>query len=266
MTPWITKPVPFNIGQGAAAGAGGGGFSDDTDLKAYYKFSQLSGDIINSSEATASLGSAADLQVTGGTYNQDVAPFNYSLQFDGIDDFCEAGTSASQFNFLHNGEKSSIVYWVRYQGTIDTNEMILDNHDKSDESGKYGLDIRGTGTDAYRYMISKGVANEQVVQADTTSNYIPDNTTTYMYAWTWDESLGSANLKVTRDAANGENFNKDQSSVTNDATRPLIIGARSGGTTGFLEAYLAEMSIWNRILSPTEITELYNGGNGLALY
>ena len=69
------QPIQYpsmNMGDLALLGSlnAGGANMDDTDLKAYYKFNESSGDIINKSEATASLGSAADIAITGATYSQ----------------------------------------------------------------------------------------------------------------------------------------------------------------------------------------------------
>ena len=89
---------------------------DDTDLKAYWKFNETSGDIIESSQAAAALGSAADLQVTGATYSDVTSPFGYGLSFNGTNGFAQAGTSLSQFNFMHlAGAAWTVNYWVLEQ-------------------------------------------------------------------------------------------------------------------------------------------------------
>jgi hypothetical protein len=55
-------------------------------------------------------------------------------------------------------------------------------------------------------------------------------------------------------------------SVNYNITNPFRIGAYalSGSTTPtfFAESKIDEFSIWNRVLTPTEITELYNSSNG----
>ena len=66
-------------------------FSDDTDLKAYWKFDEASGDIIEVSQAAAALGSAADLQVSGATHGA-TGIIGDALSFI-TDDFVQAGTS-----------------------------------------------------------------------------------------------------------------------------------------------------------------------------
>ena len=41
--------------------------------------------------------------------------------------------------------------------------------------------------------------------------------------------------------------------------------AANGISQGFLSCNIAEVSVWNRILTTDEITQLYNSGNGLEL-
>mgnify|MGYP003139578515 FL=1 len=75
-------------------------FEDFDELKCYWKFNESSGDIINQAAAvgsTDSLGTAANLQVTGASYNNTNTPFN-TMNFDGTNDVAIAGTSVSQFN------------------------------------------------------------------------------------------------------------------------------------------------------------------------
>ena len=63
-------------------------FSDDSELKFYGKFSETSGDIINQSESSDSLGDSADIEISGGTYDQEsFADWSKSLYMDGIDDY-----------------------------------------------------------------------------------------------------------------------------------------------------------------------------------
>ena len=46
----------------------------------------------------------------------------------------------------------------------------------------------------------------------------------------------------------------------------MTVGAYSNNlTSGNLKGNLCELSIWNRVLSDDDITELYNSGDGLVL-
>jgi len=261
MTPNLSLNDPAFVG---AAGAAGGGFSDDSQLRAYWKFSEVSGDIINASQSSESLGSAADLQVTGATYNQDITPFSYSMFFDGINDFAKAGTDAEQFNFFSDGSQSSINIWVRW--TLASNDKLFDNHHATDDATiGYDIRVKSGSTNEIFYMISND-SGFPVVAGTTTGGYVPDNTNTYMLTMTWDHDLGIDNLLMYRDATVNQYFNKTaQPPNTGDPDTALFMGC-TDGTSYFFESYCAECSMWSRVLTPTEITELYNSGDGLAIY
>lgn len=49
-----------------------------------------------------------------------------------------------------------------------------------------------------------------------------------------------------------------------NSTNAFTIGARSDGTTGYLDGVMDEVGVWSRTLSGAEVTELYNSGAGLA--
>ena len=109
---------------------------DDSQLKLYAKFNETSGDIINVSESSDSLGSSADLQVSGASYNQSESPFGYAMTFDGTNDNAKAGTSTSQFNFLHDSAtmKWSMCFWANSTGG-DGDGIILNRGDGGDDGG-----------------------------------------------------------------------------------------------------------------------------------
>ena len=78
---YLTNPYRFGVPAPTP-------FSDDSDLKFYGKFSESSGDIINQSESSDSLGDSADIEITGATYNQSsFADWSSSMYFDGVDDY-----------------------------------------------------------------------------------------------------------------------------------------------------------------------------------
>jgi hypothetical protein len=122
-------------------------FSDDTGLKAYWKFNETSGNIINVSESAADLGSAADITVTGATYNQSMDPFGYSLQFDGVNDEVKCGSSTSQWNFMHNTTfEFSLCWWQIRSAWDSTQEALWGNCDEW-ASAETGFSCRYPTTD-----------------------------------------------------------------------------------------------------------------------
>lgn len=233
---------------------------DKTGLKAYYKFNETSGDIINQAGAVGSsdsLGSAADLQTSGVTYNQSIAPFGYSLSWDGVNDTAIAGSSTSQFNFMHNtSAKFTVVVWANDKADASP---LMD--DTNGGGTNIGCQIISVATRAYRSRIVN--AGGAVMTKTTTNNFIPDTTTMHMYVFTYDQSLGSSNYTVSIDNGTPETANKTANPpVDTNSTTAMKIGCGGGF---FFNGKMAEMQIWNRILSASEITSIYNGGSGVTL-
>ena len=241
---------------------------DDTDLKGYWKFNETSGDIINVSESSADLGSGADIQMTGGTYNQSAgSPFGYSMLFDGVDDFGVFGTSKSQFKFTHDnsGITTTICYWTKVVSFPTANEDYFLSIINTDD-GK-GFFQRNNTNQTTTHFINSGGSGDILVNAKTTSNYIPNTSDWFFLVYTYDQSESSNNLSYFRNAGNEENGTKTSlTPSSDDSTYVLTVGARGSDHTQFLHGYIAEMSIWDKILDSDTISALYNGGSGRAIY
>jgi len=239
---------------------------DDTGLKGYWKFNETdtSADIFNVSESSVDLGSGADIQITGASYNQAESPFGYSMLFDGTNDFGVFGTSKSQWNFMHNTScKFTINFWARMQGFGENYFLSTINTDSY-----RGIMIRSTasGQRINTFINSNSSAN-LVLADESTDNYLPNTSTWYMYTLTWDISLASNNYSLFRNAANEENANDIGTTPDNgDNEYVFTIGARASTHTKFLNFYISELSIWDRVLTDDEITALYNSGNGQEIY
>lgn len=236
----------------------------DEGLKAYWKFDEASGDIINDSESDDSLGSAANLQVTGATYQQGSPPLSNGLSFDGTNDFAVAGTSLSQFNFLHNSATMtwSICWWMKKLAGIDADGIL---GTCPNPSSGIGLIMRLRTTASIAPKIYNSAAGG-VLGLDGTNNFIPDNTNWYFYIATYDQSLASNNFKITRDNGNLYQGSKTGNApTTSNATDAYTIGAQAD-ESNFFNAIYCEMSVWDRVLTAGEQTQLYNGGSGKAIY
>ena len=257
------KPTfTFDVGHVGVLANLGGGF-DDTDLKAYWKCNEVSGDIINQSQSAVDLGSGADGQVTGATYvsSGGGSPFDYELSFDGVNDKLVFGSSTSQFNFMHNTvAKWTLNFWLK-KNTLATAYQLFSTF--LDTGVDTGVSIYTNANDNLEIVIWNGVTVIPLIFAST-ANFFP-NTNWHMYTIQYDQSLGSNNLTVKRDNANTENATKSAgtpSSGNHDEAGRF--GERSNGTKN-LDGDLAEMSLWSDILT-TRLSELYNSGSGLEIY
>jgi len=266
LTPWIAKPVPFNIGQ-SAAGAGASAAFDDTGLRAYYKFSETSGDIIESSESDVALGSAADLQVTGATYDESSAPssFSASMLFDGVNDTATAGTSLSQFNFLSTGNiESTICMWIRQVSSAPACEPGWFTTSGS-SANTVGCDFFQQATMKLYFYISNG-STAHYALLDCGDDYIPDQTSWHFYVGTFDYSLGSNNQKMRRDDSNLKQATPVGSVGTGNARTPLKFMLNGRTSSNFINAYTCEASFWSKVMSTDDQTSLYNSGDGREIY
>ena len=252
------------------AGAG----VDDTGLKSYWKFDQSSGNVTNDSVSDDTLGSGADLTINGSpeySVASGLSGFGNCMYFNesaGTGDSGIAGTSLSQYGFLHNASDITwtMNFWLLFPATVLENTVIMDSCAIDDE--KYGvyMIISSDVSQSFRCLISRGVNNSYVVRAIPTENFIPTDNAFHMYTLTYDESLGSANLKFKRDGANEETFNKSSATAPNDSTYALNIFQKASPADYYAEVKSLEWSTWNRVLTSEEIDTLYNSGSGTPIY
>jgi len=231
-------------------------------LKAYWKFNETSGNILNSSQEAESSGSSAELLVTGMSYNQAQGPFNKAGRLDGVDDFLK--TSTLRFNEMHkNNAKWTVCMWMRVTSLGDE-DIIWHNT----QATNIGIDFRKTPDDAFILYIRN--AGTPVINYDSiaTAGYIPDNTNWHFYVTSFDHSLASNNARTKRDDSNLIQIGNDGTPSTSDTGDPVHIGCRSNGNTSqALPAYLSEWSLFYAdLISDTRATTLYNSGNGKEIY
>ena len=194
----VTLPNKNNTSV-AFGGSGGVTPIDDTSLMVYYKFSEASGNIINQSESDESLGSNADLAMSGGTYGVTGTPddLGNAVTFDGSSDYSVAGTSKSQFNFLHNQSGLfTIVFWMKYLGTVTENQIINTVYTEGTQVGFY---LRTRATNGLQFRMVRGVDGTRVIVLTTTANFIPDKDEWHMYTLTYSYTGSAPQATIKRD-------------------------------------------------------------------
>ena len=232
-----------------------------TGLKAYWKFNNST--VSNISTSSDSLGSSADLALTGATVTASggTSPLGYEGVFDGSDDFGKAGTSVSQFDFLHNQSALwTIAFWYK-ANDLTQGQFLINTSDNFKVADNIGFLLSQGANDSLGIILGTGGGATAETNHSTSTGYVPDTTTWHFYCLTFNESLSSANLNVRRDNANLETFNKEHTNSNSNATYALHVGGMSG-FTGDLNGRISEMSIWNRVLTTSEQTSLYNSGSG----
>lgn len=242
-------------------------FSDDTGLKAYWKFITASGDIPNVSQATADLGSAADLQMANLTYQDPGIPANNnSGGFNGTSSDGQSGTSVSQFNFLHTpNAKWTINFWLKYGGDTVPNNLFDTN--SAGSTGRVGTLIDVNANESMKLTIFNGTGGQTIINFDSSASFVPSDDQFHFYCLRWDHTLGSSNLKLSIDDGTPETGNKTAFTPSSaDAAYPLNIGQYANNAGAFLAGNLTEITIFENVLSDALVTELHNDDKGLAIY
>ena len=253
-----------DFGVAFSAGNGGGGLGYDENLKAYWKCSGASTPIENSSISEESLGSAADWTVTNGTFQQGSPPLNTALEFDDGDTYAKAGTSLSQFNFMHDTTALfSLVWWMKLSA-LNPDAQFINTTQASTKAGM-GITLNVDESMSFRIYNAAGEATA----ANTAADFIPNATNWFFYCFRYNESLANTNAVWRRDDGNEETNNKGAASPSDDnAPFPLTIGMKATAPplAQFLYAQVNEVSLWHETLSSDNETSLYNSGDGLEIY
>ena len=260
---------PQDVGDQALlgqAGAGGGSNIDDTDLKCYWRFNEASGDIINQSESSEDLGSSADLQITGATYETGSPPLGNALYFADLDKGV-AGSSLSDWDFMHSTDATwTIAFWYRCV-SFAGNEMAFFNTSQINNARGFCVKTVTFKTGLTLTQFNGASSSSQYTACPTTDDYIPDTTSWHFYVVMRDQASDTTTFR--RDDANEETPTNEISGISptnGNCAMAHHVCRKAGYTEMWNDGYFSETSIWDKIMSAEDQTTLYNGGSGLAIY
>lgn len=238
---------------------------DLTGLKAYYKFDETSGDLINLAGtvgSTVSLGTPANGQLESGIIRGDSGIIGNSYHFPGsATGQITLGTSTSQFNFMHNQTaKWSVNYWSNV--TVSTNGAIIQNNVGTTANSGIDIDSIGFGGGSVSAGVFRGVTFASVIgPVNSGAGTVPNNGQWHMVTITYDYLASPPNMNMYVDGVLVKTEPNDGDVPSNsNAAVPMQLGGYGDAIpfTGDLD----EMSIWNRVLTPTDVSLLYDGGAG----
>jgi len=152
----------------------------------------------------------------------------------------------------------TVAGWVKFATLPASNNYygLLNNYQNNGGYGFYFANLSGT------YSLQSqlyGNVNQGAVQ---TVAWTPSVNTWYYVALTYNTS-GSNNVKFYVNGVQQGTTQTDTDTALIASDGIFALGAHGSGVN-FLNGSLDEWGVWNRELSPTEISQLYNGGNGLA--
>ena len=205
------------------------------NLIAYYKLDESSGDAIDASGAGLTLTNTNSVTYGTGKINNGANISGSQMLVSSSSSF----TNVSTFTWAG---------WVKWT-TITANYRIIDK-------GSWWFGVGGGGNGL---NIS--------VSAPTTAQSVSSNTfstgTWYFVVATYDDA-GDRKARLYVDGTEtGYNSQSAASGTFNsNAAYSFRLGNSSGGAEP-LQGVLDEVGVWSRVLTGTEITDLYNSGTGL---
>jgi len=228
-------------------------FSNYDDLVGYYQFNEVSGDLIDLCGSTPSTACGGhDFTNNGATYGA-VGIIEEAFQFDGINDFC-INSAFTELNQIANMTWNT---WF-YQEVLDVDGGVM-----------------GTGTVATNSFAWHTWRDGNIyIETDNSANVFFFDYSTVVTAQEWTmmtlryDGTGATNADRMKFYVNGTevtlSFIGTVAPLTFD-TDVMRFGDLPRAIVP-LSGRLDEISLWTRTLSEPEITELYNGGAGLALF
>ncbi|UCF46183.1 MAG: hypothetical protein JSU89_03090, partial [Myxococcales bacterium] len=181
-----------------------------------------------------------------------------AISFDGVDDKFTLGT-IGDWNFLHDGSDFSISWWQKLNSLPSEQQGILGT---GTGGSSIGFDLKAQLNNNGRLVAS--IENGQGATASITSsnNFIPQDTTTW-YHYVLTHSNGAWNIY--RDGGNNESASSSVSWSTSNHSRDMELANANANTptdVKDLTADLDEMVIYDRVITSSEISALYNSGSG----
>ncbi|HNV61388.1 MAG TPA: LamG domain-containing protein [Candidatus Cloacimonas acidaminovorans] len=210
------------------------------NIVAYYKLDESSGN------ASDSVGSVTLTNNNTTTYS--TGKINNGAVFNGSDQSLSATASLV-------ADSWTISFWVKPDDSDISNQTMFAYRPSSGTANIIGIEGFSSMTVRCILFDSSSFAYKDY----RTSLTLTQNAWNH-FAITWNDS--SISLYVNGSLDNSVTKAKDGSIAQTNTSRILRLGAETA-SSNFYDGSMDEVGIWSRALTSTEITELYNSGNGL---
>lgn len=220
------------------------------NLSAYWKMDESSGNIADSSGNSNTGTNVNTTAFATGKINNGADLENASSNYFSVAD--SASTSIT-------GDLTCNL-WFKPESDIGDNQGLLVKRDNTTTNISYVVYIT-TGLNQVHFVNSTDGTNTNSTDVNVAITAL-NTGTFYMISLVYTASSGQIEVFI-----NGVSVGTASSAKTSifNGTAPLRIGSLTdaGGTT-YTDGILDEVGLWARALSSTEISQLYNGGAGLA--
>jgi hypothetical protein len=208
-----------------------------------------------SSNGTAAV-SRADLLGNYTLTDNNTTPSGAGLVYPNSADF-ETGNS----EFLSNadfgfGGSITVAAWVNFESFPSNPVIVAKDIDTPANSRDWTLDWNAN---ILRFYVSGG--NQGFASVSLPNTNIND--WHFVVGW-FDDTANTSNIQLDNGTVQTLNFVTNQRHNSDDAE--LRIGARQyAGFQGYFDGRIGPVFIWNRVLTSSERTQLYNNQNGFPL-
>ncbi len=173
--------------------------------------------------------------------------------FDGVNDFVDLYTAS--LNTVFNGQLGSLMYWFKVSAIGDWTEGVVRNHLRLHANGTNFISIFKY-IDPNTLVIWYVAAN--VFTAVVAQNCY--NADWNMLACTWSRAADRFILYI-----NGSPIGDPLGSLgtwagTLDESEQCVFGASTDVPNDPWHGHLAHPTLWDKVLTPTQVQSLYNGG------
>lgn len=168
-----------------------------------------------------------------------------------------SGTSSNQFDFSKT-DSFSISLWCYGLNTTGSRTFV------SKVSGVVGVSRTGyefwvNAGRLYFYLFNEGV--NTLVSYGTNPQFNTSVTTWRHCVCTYNGSNNSTGLVMYYQGNTFSTYRANSNLTTINNSSNIVLGNNYGNA--YLNGKMDEVGIWNRVLSQSEVTSLYNSGNGL---
>ena len=229
-----------------------------TGLKAYYKFNEASGNIINqaSSIGSSEMIANSDLVVSGATYGA-TGKIGTALSFDGSNDDAKASASTvADWNFFAtSGNSFTVSCWMKTLNFTGSRRFLATGNGNAGDviflcdhqnDGTLDIAVGKIGTDNFTHSTTDG-------WTDSAFHFV---------CLQYDDSTGV--FTSTIDGNTAETSGSHNLTNTGTSETYLYVGQNTAGQD-YWNGVMDELSIWNRVLTSDEISAIYNAGTGIIL-
>lgn len=212
---------------------------DTTNLISYWKFDTNANDSEGSNDGTVN--GATLTTGSGGIINE-------AYDFDGTNDYIEVTDDAS----LNGLTDLSISLWLKMP-TASAYQCIFMKRG----SGRYAIEANGSGQLLF-----------QISDDGSSFPFTGNNANTEIDDDSWHHIVcvrdAGSTLKIYIDGSEEDSDSDTSGGGAINPTENLGIGKRLSGTAYHYEGLIDEVALFDKALTSTEVSDLYNSGSGLA--